>query len=80
MLRGKFGQIGKDFRDGHITMDAFEQVRRIESRPGNMLEPMSKVTFCEFGEGFNMRFRLYTDVREQLQETSTAAGWLSMPV
>lgn len=26
MLRGKFGQIGKEFRDGHITMDAFEQV------------------------------------------------------
>lgn len=26
MLRGKFGQIGSEFRDGHITMDAFEQV------------------------------------------------------
>lgn len=26
MLRGRFGAIGKDFRDGHIVMDAFQQV------------------------------------------------------
>lgn len=27
MLRGKFGQIGKDLGDGHVTMDAFQQAR-----------------------------------------------------
>lgn len=31
MLRGKFGQIGNHLRDGHITMDAFQQVN-IEER------------------------------------------------
>lgn len=31
MLRGTFGEIGKDFRDGHVVMDAFQQVSHMES-------------------------------------------------